>query len=112
MHGYCDHCKTVFEAMGCYYHFCFCQEARPLTDQDIERGNKKKEMENMRREYIKEKGYKLKNCGSVSGGKDSKPMTRFKKCQNLLPLQKTPLYRLPCSKKLKMDHFLVMFNAI
>ena len=41
--GYCDHCKTVFEAMGCYYHCCFCQEARPsLTEQDIERGNKKR----------------------------------------------------------------------
>ena len=54
--GYCDHCKTVSEAMGCYYHFCSCQEARPsLTDQDIERGNKR-EMDDMRREYIKEKG--------------------------------------------------------
>ena len=28
--GYCDHCKTVFEAMGCYYHFCACHEARPF----------------------------------------------------------------------------------
>ena len=36
--GFCDHCKTVFEAMGCYYHFCSCREARPsITDQDIER---------------------------------------------------------------------------
>ena len=51
---YCDHCKTVFEAMGCYYHFCFCQEARPaLTDQDFERGNKKREMDDLRREYKK-----------------------------------------------------------
>ena len=58
--GYCDHCKTVFEAMGCYYHFCSCQEARPsLTEQDIERGNKKREMDDMRREYIKEKGYRV-----------------------------------------------------
>ena len=58
--GYCDHCKTVFEAMGCYYHFCSCQEARTsLTDQDFERGNKKREMDDMRREYIKEKGYKV-----------------------------------------------------
>ena len=49
--GYCDHCKTVFEAMGCYYHFCSCQEARPsLTEQDIERGNQKREMDDMRRE--------------------------------------------------------------
>ena len=40
--GYCDYCKTVFEAIGCYFHFCSCQEARPsLTyqDQGIERGN-------------------------------------------------------------------------
>ena len=58
--GYCDHCKTVFEAMGCYYDFCSCQEARlSLTEQDIERGNKKREMDDMRREYIKEKGYKV-----------------------------------------------------
>ena len=57
--GYCDHCKTMFGAMGCYYHFCSCQESRPsLTDQYIERGNKKREMDDMRREYIKEKGYK------------------------------------------------------
>ena len=41
-------------------HFCSCQEARPsLTDQDIERGNKKRDMDDMRREYIKEKGYKV-----------------------------------------------------
>ena len=47
--GYCEHCKTVFEAMGCYCHFCSCQEVRPsLTEQDIERGNKKREMDDMR----------------------------------------------------------------
>ena len=65
--------------MGCYYHFCSCQEARPsLTEQDIERGNKRREMDDMRREYIKEKGYKVEECGSVTGGKVSKPMTRSK----------------------------------
>ena len=46
--------------MGCYYHFCSFQEARPsLKGHDIERGNKKREMDDMRREYIKEKGYKV-----------------------------------------------------
>ena len=64
--GYCDHCKTVLEAMGCYYHFCSCQETRPsLTEQDIERGNKKREMDDMRREYIKEKGYKVEEMWDV-----------------------------------------------
>ena len=58
--GYCNHCKTVFEAMGCYYHFCPCQETRPsLSDEDIERGNKRREMDDLRREYIREKGYKI-----------------------------------------------------
>ena len=58
--GYCDHCKTVSEAMGCYYHFCSCQDARPsLTGHNIDRGNKKREMDDMGREYIKEKGYKV-----------------------------------------------------
>ena len=34
--GFCDHCKTVLEAMGCYYNFCSRQEGRPsLTDNDI-----------------------------------------------------------------------------
>ena len=58
--GYCDHCRTVLEAMGCYYTFCSFQEARPfLTEQDIERGNKKRDMDDIRREYIKEKGYRV-----------------------------------------------------
>ena len=26
--GFCAHCKIIFEAMGCYFHFCACQEAR------------------------------------------------------------------------------------
>ena len=35
--GICYHYNTVFEAIGCYYHYCPCQEARPpLTDTDIE----------------------------------------------------------------------------
>ena len=60
MDGYCDHCKTVFEAMGYYYHFCYRQETRPsLTEQDIEREKKKREVDEMRREYIQEKGYKV-----------------------------------------------------
>ena len=60
MDAYCNHCKTVFEAMGCYYNFCYCQEARPsLTEQEFERGNNKREMYGIRREYIKEKGYKF-----------------------------------------------------
>ena len=58
--GICDHCNTVFEAMGCYFHYCPCQEARPsLTDNEIMRGIKKREQDQMRKEYIQQKGYKI-----------------------------------------------------
>ena len=44
--------------MGCYYHFCSCQENRPsLQEQDIERRNKKREMDELRRGSTKEKVY-------------------------------------------------------
>ena len=58
--GFCAHCKTVLEAMGCFYHYCPCQEARlSQTEEDIERGNKKGEIDHMRKQYIKEKGYNV-----------------------------------------------------
>ena len=46
--------------MGCYYHYCPCQEARPsITDTDIERGIKKWQQDEMRRDYIQQKGYQI-----------------------------------------------------
>ena len=58
--GFCAHCKTVFEATGCFYNYCPCQEARPsLTEEDIERGNRKREMDQMKKQYIKEKRYNV-----------------------------------------------------
>ena len=53
---YCDHCKTVFEAKGCYNPFCLCQETRySLSHEDIERRNKRREMNDLKREPIFEK---------------------------------------------------------
>ena len=58
--GFCFHCNTVFEAMGCFYHFCPCQELRPsLTEDDIQRGSKKRELDALRRHYIQEKSFKV-----------------------------------------------------
>ena len=60
VYGICYHCNTVFEAMGCHYHYCPCQEACPsLTDTDIERGVKKRQQDEMRRDYIQRKGYQI-----------------------------------------------------
>ena len=58
--GICNHCNTVFEAMGCYFHYRPCQEARPsLTDTENRKGIKKMEQEQMRKGYIQQKGYKF-----------------------------------------------------
>ena len=58
--GICYPRNTIFEAMGCYYQYCRCQEARPsLTDTDIESGVKKRQQDEMRRDYIQQKGYQI-----------------------------------------------------
>ena len=61
--GFCSHCNTVFEAIGCFYHFYPCQELRPsLAEEDIQRGSKKRELDalrKLRKHYIQEKGYRV-----------------------------------------------------
>ena len=53
--------------MGSYFHFCLCQEARPsLTDDDIKRGTNKREMDELRKEYIREKGYSIEEMWESS----------------------------------------------
>ena len=61
--GFCSHCNTVFEAMDCFCHFCPCQELREhfsvsLTEEDIQRGSKRRDLDALRRQYIQEKGFK------------------------------------------------------
>ena len=58
--GICYHCNTVFEARGCHYHYCPCQEARSsLRDTDIEKGVKKRQQDEIRRDYIHQNGYQI-----------------------------------------------------
>ena len=58
--GFCSHCNTLFEALGCSYHFCPCQELRPsLTEEDIQRGSKKREIDALWRRHIQAKGFKV-----------------------------------------------------
>ena len=55
--GFCSHCNTVFEAMGCFYHCCPCQELRStLTEEDIKRGSRRRELDQLRRSYKQQKG--------------------------------------------------------
>ena len=46
--------------MGCFYHFCPCQELRySLTEEDIQRYSKKRDLDALRRHSIQEKGFKV-----------------------------------------------------
>ena len=50
----------LFEAMGCFYHFCPCRELRPFFFEEvIQRGSKKRELDALRRHYIQEKSFNL-----------------------------------------------------
>ena len=56
--GFCAHCDKVFEAMGCYFHFCSLQESRAsLSQEEMQRGNGKREHDELRSDYLRNKGY-------------------------------------------------------
>ena len=72
----CDHCTTVLEAMGCYFHYCPCHEARPsLIDNKMMRGTKKRRIKTKCAKNISnKKDTKLLKCGSAYGGNYTQPM--------------------------------------
>ena len=111
--GICYHCNTVLEAMGCYYHYCPCQEARPsLTDTDIERRKKKRQQDEMRKDYIQQKGYQIVEkweceCWSLYKTADASVKSHLR--------ENFPFKRHlseESRKELSMGDCLVMFNVI
>ena len=65
----CSQCNTVFEAMGCFYQFAPSEEVRPsLTEEDIQRGSKKRELTELRRRFIRKKASLSLKCGSMNDG--------------------------------------------
>ena len=60
--GVFSHCNTVFEALGWVYYFCPCQQVRPsLSEEDFQRGSKKRELDDLRRicQFTQEKGFSV-----------------------------------------------------
>ena len=69
----------MFEAVGCFYDFCPCQELRPsLTEEDIKRGSRKKELGELRRGYIQEKSFTVIEMRECEEWKLYKTTTNFK----------------------------------
>ena len=66
--GFCSHCYTAFEAMGCFHHFCSCQKLRPsLTEEDNTRGSRKENSMNWDEAIQKRKVSLSLEYGNVSG---------------------------------------------
>ena len=56
--GFCGHCNTVFEAMGGQYRYCPCQGVRlALTEEELQRGIGKKELDELRKTKRTRKGF-------------------------------------------------------
>ena len=56
--GFCGHCNTVLEALGCSGSYSLCQEARPaITEEDIQGGTRRREMDELRKQNFEEKSY-------------------------------------------------------
>ena len=98
----------LFEAMGCYFHFCACPEARAgISEEETQRGL-------IKREYHggKEiKDTKLLRYGNVTGGTTSKMMNLCKNSRGkqfpikLLLLQESVL------AKIKEDNLFDYFQC-
>ena len=66
--GFCSYCSTVFEAMGCFHHFCHCQVKRRLSSEDIEK-SETSTVWCFPRRFPRSQGLNIVKFGSVSGGK-------------------------------------------
>ena len=60
MDGFCGLCQTIFEALGCYYHFCACRETQAYFREDeFDFGIRKRESDKLRKFYLEKKGNKF-----------------------------------------------------
>ena len=57
--GFCGHCDTVFEAMGCFYHGCDCQQKEEGTSEIRKGWKKRKNYDAERKKYIIGNGFEV-----------------------------------------------------
>ena len=58
--GFCGHCNTVFEAMGCFYHGCDCQMVKKEANANIvKRWHERRKFDAERKNFIIGKGYEI-----------------------------------------------------
>ena len=77
--GFFSQCNAVFEALGCFYHFCHCQEFCPsVTEEDIKLGCGKRELDELRRGNIQQKDFSVTEMCEYEWGRLHKTTTNVK----------------------------------
>ena len=98
--------------MVCLYNFCPCQELRPsLTDEDSKRGSEKRKLEELRRGYIRGKGFTVIEMWECEWWRLYKTITNVK-----LHIRENFSYRgsvteFQLLEGMKKENFLATFNA-
>ena len=57
--GYCQHCETAFEADGCFFHFCACQDHKHHSEEELKRGLVRRERTVKRKQYLQSLGLQV-----------------------------------------------------
>ena len=110
--SFCAHCNTVFKAIGCFYHYCPCQEARPsLTEEDIERGKKEK-WTRWESSTSKKKDIMFLKCGNTIDGIYMRRKRMLKNNWENQFLANVHWENRDCWSKKEAVNCLVMYNVI
>ena len=110
--AFCSHCNTVFEAMGCFYHFCPCQELRPsLTEEDVKRGSRRRELDELRQSYIQENGFTVFEMWECEWWRLYKTTANVKlHIRENFPYRRSPIEQ-QLLEGIKKEAYLATFNA-
>ena len=105
-------CNTVFEAVGCYYHYCPCQEACPsLTDIEIMRRIKRENRSKCAKNISNRKDPKSLKCGSAIVGNSTELMQQSKVIfEQISPINVLSAKKNSCTE-LTIGDSLVTFNV-
>ena len=110
---FCSPCNTVFEAMGCFYHFCPCQELRPsITEEDIQRGCNKREIDALRQHFIQEKGSRVIDMWECEWWRLYKSTKNFHNISKKTFLTGVHLQLSNFQKKLKKESFVIWVRTV
>ena len=110
---FCSHCSAVFKATCCFYDFFLDQEVQPsLTEEVIQPGSKKTELDKLGQHCIRKKKASLSfYCRSMNGGDCTRQASLFKKRIREIVFYRRSLAAEELLEEIKNGKFSAKFNA-